>query len=159
MGNGEYVKIMVQSLDKKERVLDDIIEIDLRQREELENPSLDPDDFDRTFEEKAALIDKLEELDDGFQEVYEHIREEFQENRESYRDEIVAMQGYIRRITEKSADIQAQEARNKSLMEQKFAAVRHQVREVRQSQKVVNEYYRNMMKSNFVEPQFTDKKK
>lgn len=159
MGNGEYVKIMVQSLDKKERVLDDIIKIDMRQREELENPSLDPDDFDRTFEEKAALIDKLEELDDGFQEVYEHIREEFQSNRESYRDEIAAMQGYIRRITEKSADIQAQEARNKSLMEQKFAAVRHQVREVRQSQKVVNEYYRNMMKSNFVEPQFTDKKK
>ena len=48
---------------------------------------------------------------------------------------------------------------NKALMQEKFAAVKRQVREVRQSQKVVNQYYRNMMKTNFIDPQFTDKKK
>jgi hypothetical protein len=69
------------------------------------------------------------------------------------------MQSLIRELTEKSAAIQVQEARNKAQMEQKFSAVRKQVREVRTSQKIVNQYYKNMMKTGFVEPQFTDNKK
>ena len=69
------------------------------------------------------------------------------------------MQECIRRLTAKSADIQTQEARNKTLMEQKFASVRRQAREVRKSQKIVNQYYKNMMKTNYIEPQFTDNKK
>ena len=159
MEKSKYLPIMIQSLKKKEQTLDAIIEINTRQREELENPALDPDDFEKTFEEKVALIDSLENLDNGFQELFERVREELNANREAYRDEIAEMQAYIRRLTEKSADIQTQEARNKTLMEQKFSAVRKQVKEVRKSQKVVNQYYKNMMKSNFIEPQFTDKKK
>ena len=74
-------------------------------------------------------------------------------------EEIAEMQEYIRRLTDKSATIQAQEARNKDLMTQKFASVRKQVKEVRKSQKVVNQYYKSMMKSGYMEPQFTDNKK
>ena len=33
------------------------------------------------------------------------------------------------------------------------------VKEVRKSQKVVNQYYKSMMKSGYMEPQFTDNKK
>ena len=159
MEKSKYLPIMIQSLKKKEQTLDAIIEINRRQREELENPALDPDDFEKTFEEKVVLIDSLENLDHGFQELFERVREELNANREAYRDEIAEMQAYIRRLTEKSADIQTQEARNKALMEQKFSTVRKQVKEVRKSQKVVNQYYKNMMKTNFIEPQFTDKKK
>ena len=44
-------------------------------------------------------------------------------------------------------------------MEQKFASVKKQVKEIRSSQKVVNQYYKNMMKKGYVEPQFLDNKK
>lgn len=159
MEKNQYVQIMIQSLQKKVQVLDAIMQINQRQRDELENPALDPDDFDKTFEEKAELIDSLESLDAGFQELYERVKDELNENRDAYRGEIATMQKYIRSLTEKSADIQAQEARNKNLMEKKFASVRKQVKEVRKSQKVVNQYYKNMMKTNYIEPQFTDKKK
>lgn len=159
MEKSKYIPIMIQSLKKKDQTLDAILEINNRQREELENPALDPDDFEKTFEEKAALIDSLETLDNGFQELFERVREDLNANRDAYREEIAEMQMYIRRLTEKSADIQTQEARNKALMDQKFSMIRKQVKEVRKSQKVVNQYYKNMMKSNFVEPQFTDKKK
>lgn len=159
MEKNQYVQIMIQSLQKKVRILDAIMQINQRQREELEDPALDPDDFDKTFEEKAELIDSLESLDAGFQELYERVKDELNENRDAYREEIATMQKYIRSLTEKSADIQAQEARNKNLMEKKFASVRKQVKEVRKSQKVVNQYYKNMMKTNYIEPQFTDKKK
>ncbi len=159
MEKSKYLPIMIQSLKKKEGLLDAILQINKRQRDELENPALDPDDFDKTFAEKAELIDELELLDNGFQELFDRVKGELDEHRELYLDEIKEMQECIRRLTEKSADIQAQEARNKELMQQKFVAVRKQVKEVRKSQKVVNQYYKSMMKGNYMEPQFTDKKK
>lgn len=159
MEKNQYILMMIQSLKKKNQILDAIIQINRHQREELEDPTLDPDDFDRTFEKKAEQIEALETLDVGFQELFERIKEELEQNREAYREEIKQMQDLICKLTEKSADIQAQEVRNKNLMEQKFDAVRGQVKEVRKSQKVVNQYYKNMMKANYIEPQFTDKKK
>lgn len=159
MEKSEYLPIMLQSLKKKESLLDEIIRINQRQKDELENPALDPDDFDKTFSDKAELVEQLELLDSGFEKLFERVREELEANRELYREEIMEMQECIRRLTEKSADIQAQEARNKELMQQKFASVRRQVKEVRKSQKVVNQYYKNMMKANYIEPQFTDRKK
>lgn len=159
MEKSQYIPIMIQSLKKKEQILDVIISLNQQQRDELENPGLDPDDFDLTVEKKAQQIEELEVLDVGFQELFERVREELTDNREAYREEIAAMQELIRSLTEKSADIQAQEQRNKELMIQKFEAVRKQVREVRKSQKIVNQYYKNMMKTAYIEPQFTDKKK
>ena len=159
MEKRQYISIMIQSLKKKSAVLDTIMELNIQQKEELENPALDPDDFDRTVEKKAEQIQQLELLDNGFQELYEKVREELQSNREAYREDIACMQEYIRKLTDKSATIQAQEARNKDLMTQKFASVRKQVKEVRKSQKVVNQYYKSMMKANYMEAHFTDNKK
>ena len=124
MADNQYITIMLQSLHKKEKVLNSIIQINKRQKEELENPSLDPDDFDKTVEEKSELIEQLELLDSGFEKLYEKVREELQANKELYKDEILQMQGSIRALTEKSMEIQAQEARNKQLMEQKFTSVK-----------------------------------
>lgn len=159
MADNQYLLIMLQSLQKKNKVLDSIIQINKRQKEELENPSLDPDDFDKTVEEKSELIEQLELLDNGFEQVYERVREELQTNKQDYKDEILQMQNYIKLLTEKSMEIQSQEARNKQLMEQKFTSVKKQVREIRSSQKVVNQYYKNMMKKGYIEPQFLDNKK
>ena len=121
MADNQYITIMLQSLQKKEKVLNSIIQINKRQKDELENPSLDPDDFDKTVEEKSKLIEQLELLDNGFEKLYEKVREELQTNKELYKDEILKMQGCIRTLTDRSMEIQAQEARNKQLMEQKFA--------------------------------------
>lgn len=154
-----YISILIQSLEKKLHVLDEIIAKNRVQREGLEDPNLDPDDFDKTVKDKAALIEQLEGLDAGFEEVFERVKKELETNRGTYREEIRKMQELIRKITDKSMLIRRQEAENKRLMEQKFAAVRRQVKEVRQSQKVVNQYYKNMMKSGYVEPQFLDNKK
>lgn len=157
--NRNYISIMIQSLKRKNSILNTIESLNLRQKEELENPALDPEDFDKTVKEKADCIENLDKLDDGFQELFDRVKEELDADRALYREEIKQMQELIRQLTEKSAAIQVQEARNKRLMEQKFASVKKQVREVRTSQKIVNQYYKNMMKTNFIEPQFTDSKK
>lgn len=159
MESRNYINILLQDLTKKDRVLDEIIQANQRQKEALENPNLDPDDFDVIVEQKAKLIEQLNQLDDGFEQVYARVREELLENREPYREEIRKMQELIRRLTDKSAVIETDEQRNKALMTQKFAAVKKQVREIRASQKVVNQYYRSMMQKETVEPQFMDNKK
>ena len=102
MAENQYIAIMLQSLQKKEKVLNSIIQINKRQKEELENPSLDPDDFDKTVEEKSELIEQLELLDNGFEKLYEKVREELQANKELYKEEILQMQNSIRALTEKS---------------------------------------------------------
>ena len=154
-----YLQILEQSLDKKINVLNRIIEQDQIQLGQLQDPNLDPDDFDQTVEKKAKLIEELELLDDGFEQVFARVKDEIGDRKEAYKTEIRQMQEKIRQITAKSMEIQTQEARNKNLMEQKFNSIHKQVKEIRQSQKVVNQYYRNMMKNTYADPQFLDNKK
>ena len=153
-----YLLIMIQSLKKKIQVLDCIIDANDRQKIGLEDPSLDPDDFDKIVEEKAKYIEHLDLLDQGFDKLFARVKEEVNANREGYKSEIKEMQTLIASITEKSNKIQVQEARNKDLMTQKFTKVHKQARDVRASQQAVNQYYQNMKKINFIDPQFMDNK-
>ena len=154
-----YLLIMIQSLKKKIQVLDSIIDANERQKIGLENPNLDPDDFDKTVEEKSKYIEHLELLDQGFDKLFERVKEALNNNKEAYKNEIREMQTLITTITEKSNKIQVQEARNKELMTKKFSKIRNQAKTVRASQQAVNQYYKNMKKLNYIEPQFMDNKK
>ena len=153
-----YIDIMLQSLEKKEVVLDRIIEANVRQEAVLKNPEGDPEEFDETVETKGALIEQLEQLDSGFQKLFDHMKEELDGQRENYTKQIEQMQIHIRSITDKSVQIQAQEARNKELMTQKFARIKEMAKQTRASSNMVNQYYKNMSKLNVVDPQFLDDK-
>ena len=74
-------------------------------------------------------------------------------------EQIRQMQELIREIVAKTMSAQAEEARNKQLIEKKFASVKKQIREVKSSQKAVNTYYQNMMKNAYLDSQFLDRKK
>lgn len=154
----QYVDIMLQSLKKKEQVLKEIIDENRRQREILEDVNGNAEEFDATVEAKAKLIEHLEQLDSGFQKLFDRMKEELEENREVYADQIREMKQYIRSVTDKSIEIQTQEARNKDLMTSKFASVKKQVKTMRKSSAAVNEYYKTMSKLNYVDPQFMDGK-
>lgn len=159
MQNKDYIAALKQGLEKKIQILDKIIQENAVQRQLLADPELDPDDFEKNLNDKAALVEQLTMLDDGFDSVYERVREELQQNREAYAADIAGMQKYISVIMEKSTQIQTEEQRNRELAVQKFASVKKQIREVKSSHKAVNEYYQNMMKLNYVDPQFMDNKK
>lgn len=153
-----YIEILLQSLNKKEQVLKEIIRLDEVQKAQLEDEMCLVDDFDETVEAKSQCIEQLEQLDSGFQKVYDRVSEELKENKEAHADEIRRMKEMIRRLTDLSVEIQAQEARNKDLMVKKFADVKKKTRELRTSGKAANEYYKNMMKINNIDPQFMDNK-
>ena len=58
-----YIEIMQQSLKKKLAILDKIISLDEKQKEQLENPTSTAEEFDEIVEAKAKLIEQLEQLD------------------------------------------------------------------------------------------------
>lgn len=159
MQNKDYVAVLRQGLEKKIQILDQLLKKSAHQRELLADPQLEPEEFEASINEKAALIDELTAIDSGFEQVYERVRDEIQEHRDDYAADIAQMQDYIAKIMEKSTQVQTEEKRNRELILKKFADVKKQIREVKSGKKAVDQYYQNMMKLNYVEPQFMDNKK
>lgn len=154
-----YIQIMLQSLEKKSKVLDQIIQLNEQQKTVLESADSPVEDFDETVEKKSALIEQMEQLDSGFEKLYDRVREELQTNKDTYKDQIRKMQEYIRIVTDKSVQIQTQEARNKELMTSRFARVKKQARQVRANSKATSSYYQSMSRTSVIDPQFMDDKK
>lgn len=154
-----YIQIMLQSLEKKSRVLDQIIQLNEQQKTVLESADSPVEDFDEIVEKKSALIEQMEQLDSGFEKLYDRVREELRTNKDTYKDQIRKMQDYIRAVTDKSVQIQTQEARNKELMTSKFARVKKQARQVRTNFKATSSYYQSMSRTSVIDPQFMDDKK
>ncbi len=154
-----YVDIMIQSLRKKVKVLEEIKKLNETQKELLESDKSDADEFDKTVEDKSARIEQMNQLDSGFDQLFERVKDELDTNRVAYAEKIKVMQELIRRITDLSMELQAQESRNKDLMTRKFVSIRERAKVVRTNTKAANQYYQNMMQLNYVDPQFLDNKK
>ena len=153
-----YISIMIQSLRKKAAVLDEIIRQDDLQKDYLMDPECEVEKFDETVENKNRLIEQLTYLDSGFEKLYAQVAEELEGKKAEHATEIREMQSLIKNITDKSVMIQAQEARNKDLMMQKFGAIKKHARNVRVNSKAITGYYRTMNPANFMDPQFMEKK-
>ena len=86
MQDREYIAVLIQSLEKKKNLLDRIIEKNKEQSFLFTDESSDPDRLEENMEEKSNLVDQLNQLDEGFQQVYDRIKPILQLQKESYRD-------------------------------------------------------------------------
>lgn len=159
MQDREYITVLIQSLEKKKGILDRIIEKNREQRVLFTEEGSDPDRLEENMQEKGGLVDQLNQLDEGFQQVYDRIKAVLQQEKDSYKEEILKMKQLITDITERSATIQAQEHRNRELAVKRFASVKGNIRQARASNKVASQYYKSMSRLNVVDSQFMDKKK
>lgn len=154
-----YLQIMIESLEKKIVVLDQIMELNTRQAEISAHQPMDMEAYDKTMDEKGKLIDDINKLDDGFNATYELVKDEVGKNQESYRQKVLEMQELIRVAVEKGVTIEAQEKRNRSALETVFRMKRQEVRQLKVSNTAALKYYKSMSKLNEVDPQLMDKKK
>ena len=76
--------------------------------------------------------------------MYARVKEELDANRPRYADEIHRMQDLIRQITDKSAGIQAEEARNKAALEAVFKSERDRIKSGRSGVKALQSYSQAM---------------
>ena len=131
----------------------------MQQQELLKVEELDYEAFDRLVDQKDPLIQRIMELDQGFETVYDRIKEQLLGNKEQYAAQIKALQSLIGELTDKSVKLQTMEQRNKSAIEQQFRKSREKIRQGRQNKQAALNYYKNMNNSNYVPPQFLDDKK
>ena len=153
-----YLKVLQESLLKKKDILESILLASEKQREIVSADNIDWEAFDRSIDAKGLLIENLGKLDDGFQNVYDRVKEELADNKDKYKDEIVAMQDLIRKVTELGTQVETLELRNKALIEKRFAEEHKQIKQSKIGSKVAMEYYQKMNKLNVVEPQLMDRK-
>lgn len=156
---GNYLALLEESLRRKLQVMDEIQEYNLRQQKIFQSEKVDMEKFDEYVAEKGELIDRLTALDNGFEKLYAQVAKELEGGREQYAERIKSLQGLVAEVTDKSVEIQAQEARNKKLIEGYFKSERDGIRKGRQSSKAAINYYKNMNKSSVVMPVFMDDKK
>ena len=159
MATSDYVIMLRESLQKKVSLLRDIIIRNEEQRDILRDEGASADDFQANVDAKDELVQQIVALDDGFESIFKKVERELSVSREKYADEIRRMQSLIQEITDLSEKVKSQEKTNADLARVKFSSIKSQVKKVRQSQKAVNNYYRNMMSANYYDPQFYDNKK
>lgn len=148
--------ILSESLDKKLQILKEIQEYNAKQEQCFLSDTINLEDFDEAIEEKGRLIENLGKLDEGFEATYSRLAEELKDNREKYRAEIAELQEKIRQVTALGVSIQAQEKRNKALVEQFFAKGREKIRQERKNSKAAYNYYKSMSGGSVSSSRFMD---
>ena len=154
-----YVDILIDSLKKKIEILNLIKEINSSQKNIVSKKEFDDTMWEKTLDEKAELIERLQELNNGFESVYDRVRGELSDNSSEYKEEIGQLKNLISKITDLSMDIQTEEKRNSELVTKCFGRMRAKLKNTKDTHKVANSYMQTMARMNYVEPQFMDKKK
>lgn len=154
-----YVDILLLSLKKKTSILEKLEVVVMEQEKLLRNPKVQFDQLDENDKQKEELLQELEKADEGFEQVYSRVKEEFAENKYRYETQIKEMQGFIKKITDLTVKLQAQEVRNKQWMELYFQNKKNEVRIFRQGTKSSERYASHMANRTQGQSYFLDKKK
>lgn len=154
----QYIQMMLESLQKKEQVLDGLLVQSEKQKEVLSAQEVDWDSFDQITVAKGELIDELLKLDEGFDALFERVKEPLTKQKDAYKTEIGFMQATIRSLTDKSAELEALEQRNKKMVESRMAESRQAIRQSKLGSQAAMQYYQRMNRINTIDPQLMDKK-
>ena len=154
-----YVQALLDSLEQKSVVLERVMSLTLEQEQILITSPFDLEKFDGLCDEKDICIKQLEQLDQGFENVFARVREVLKEQKVSFQKEIQSMQVLIQKITEQSISLKALEAKNKVRFESQMRNQRNDIRSFRKSNETATNYYKNMANQHQGQSYFYDKKK
>ncbi len=159
MENQTYVSILVATLRKKDSVLNELIILTDQQKEMIDKGDVSTDVFESFLSRKDSLIQELNRLDEGFEAIYERVKQELTTHGALFKDEIIEMQNLIGKITDKSVTLQTAEKRNQSSMEAFFAGRRKEIKDYHVNHRTVTSYYKSMANTHQGQSYFMDKKK
>lgn len=153
------LQLMGEALEKKNKILFSILEKSETQRNLTLAENFDVDEFDRLVDEKSKLLNEMEEIDQGFDSLFQRIKGELQLHIEEHRDAIGRLQNLIREMMDIGAQICACESRTKDSMQNALANSRKELAKRRISSKSVMDYYKSNSQMSYTEPYFMDQKK
>lgn len=143
----KYLNIMIESLEKKERLMTLLLEKTELQGELINGKDYDDIDwaqFNIYMNEKESAIQKIDELDEGFDQVYKRVQKDLDEDASRYKDQIKKLQVLITSLTDTGVKIGAKENRNKTDIDRIMTAAKANIRSAKKNIKVSNDYIKSM---------------
>jgi len=116
-GNDTYITMLKDVLLQKKKITEEILWVTLEQETALAPELEDVERFNALMDKKEPLIAKLEQLDQGFSDIYAKVQATLTGEKETYKQDILEMQKRIGEITDVSVKIQALEERNRKMFE------------------------------------------
>ena len=153
MDTQNYLDIMIDSLAKKEELLKQIVDYNEIQQTIVTASEFKEEAFEKNIADKGAVVEKILRLDEGFNS------EELQTNKKKYAKDIERLKTLVASVTELGVRIQAQELRNKQLVEKRFAQMRKELSQAKRTTSTANAYYKSVNNLNQYESHFLDQKK
>lgn len=154
-----YVSIMQESLLRKKKYLEQILELTKKQEAIIKESKFDEEAFGEIIDQKEVLINNINEIDKGFTSVYDRVRGELLDNKDAYRDELIEMQENIKSCVDLGMEIEALEERNRAGLEVVFSVGFKGIKKLKQSKQVANKYYQSMSNGNVNDSILYDRKK
>lgn len=160
MDTKTYLVVLQDSLIKKVKILDRLIEYTKEQADRLKENPVNIEGFESLIDDKDNLINELNSLDDGFDKIYKHLQENLSGNSIFYKQDIIDMQNSIKEIVDKSTKLKALEINNKNKVENYFMSRKNEVKNFKVSNQTASNYYKNMADQHQEgQSYFLDKKK
>ena len=157
---GVYVTALQTALQEKRKILRELLQLTQEQEQIFGNKEMDADDFERLLQEKEKWLNKIQELDKGFQNLFDKIGSSLKENKQQYKQQILSMQEDIRAITDCGVQIEALEKKNRDSFALFASGKRKEIRNFRMNTKSAATYHRNMAdQQQEWQTYFMDKKK
>ena len=154
-----YIRMMLDILMKKETYLSNLLNYTMRQESVLKASKFDETTFFQLVEEKEDVLKKIEEIDQGFQSIYNRVSEVLKDSKEQYKEQILQMQSLIAKVTDLGVKISVIEGKNKGLLQQRLQEKKQGIRQFKVGKKTADKYYKNMIKMNAGTSYFFDKEK
>ena len=159
MDTQNYLDIMIDSLAKKEELLKQIVDYNEIQQTIVTASEFKEEAFEKNIADKGAVVEKILRLDERLNSVFNRIKEELQTNKKKYAKDIERLKTLVASVTELGVRIQAQELRNKQLVEKRFAQMRKELSQAKRTTSTANAYYKSVNNLNQYESHFLDQKK
>ncbi len=153
------LQLLIEALEKKEGILQQILDKSKFQLEVTEQEDFDVERFDELVDDKAALLEEMTKLDEGFDRTYERIKEELLLHKDEHKKEIAALQKLISNGVDLGAQISATEGRTKDKLAVSLTRTKKDLAQKRVSSKIATDYYKSTNNLKHVDSFFLDKKK
>lgn len=155
-----YLTILIDSLDKKNLLLEQIQKIVEEQEKIVAEDTPDFDNYNALMLDKKEILDKLDALDDGFTSLYARISPALKENPLQYEAKIKVLQNKIATVSDAIALIQAREMRVQATIERLIKSGKPQAATIVNKSEAAMKYYRTMNRTNTdAKPIFINRKK
>lgn len=153
------LQLLIETLERKERILQKILDKSKIQLEITEQEFLDAECFDQLVDDKEVLLEEMAKLDEGFDRTYERIRDELLQHKDEYKKEIALLQKLIAKGVDLGAQISATEGRTKDKLAGSLKRTKKELAKKRVSSKIATDYYKNTNNLKHMDSFFLDKKK